>query len=54
MTRKALNMLNDLPEHNRFVRGLRSYIGLKQIGIKYERDARSAGEPKYTFKNYLG
>ena len=53
MTRNALNMLNDLPEHNRFVRGLRSYIGLKQIGIKYERDARSAGEPKYTFKKLL-
>ena len=53
MTRKALNMLNDLPEHNRFIRGLRSYIGLKQIGIKYERDARSAGEPKYTFKKLL-
>lgn len=53
MTRKALNMLIDLPEHNRFIRGLRSYIGLKQIGIKYERDARSAGEPKYTFKKLL-
>lgn len=53
MNRKALNMLNDLPEHNRFIRGLRSYIGLKQIGIKYERDARSAGEPKYTFKKLL-
>ena len=53
MTRNALNILNNLPEQNRFVRGLRSYIGLKQIGIKYERDARSAGEPKYTFKKLL-
>ena len=53
MTKKALNMLNSLPERNRFVRGLRSYIGLKQIGIKYERDARSAGNPKYTFKKLL-
>tara|TARA_B100000242_G_scaffold293986_1_gene274050 strand:+ start:7032 stop:7988 length:957 start_codon:yes stop_codon:yes gene_type:complete len=53
MTKKALEILNELPEQNRFIRGLRSYIGLKQIGIKYERDARSAGEPKYTFRKLL-
>ena len=53
MSRDALNKLNSLPEHNRFIRGLRSYIGLKQIGIEYERDARSAGEPKYNLKKLI-
>ena len=53
MTKNALNKLNQLPEHNRFVRGLRSYIGLKQIGVEYERNARLAGEPKYTFRKLL-
>ena len=38
----------DMPEQNRFVRGLRAYAGFKQIGIEYERHARAAGEAKYT------
>ena len=46
--KEALEKLNQLPEENRFVRGLRSYIGLNQIGVEYERQARHAGEPKYT------
>jgi len=32
------------------VRGLRSFVGFKQIGLVYERDARHAGQPKYTFR----
>ena len=46
--KEALEKLNQLPEENRFVRGLRSYIGLNQIGVEYERQARYAGVPKYT------
>ena len=46
--KEALEKLNQLPEENRFVRGLRSYIGLNQIGVEYERQARFAGVPKYT------
>jgi len=53
MTKNALEKLNNLPEKNRFVRGLRSYIGLKQIGIPYERNARFAGSPKYNFRKLL-
>ena len=53
MTKSALEKLNNLPEKNRFVRGLRSYIGLKQIGIPYERNARFAGSPKYNFRKLL-
>jgi dolichol-phosphate mannosyltransferase len=49
MDRKVVDVLKVMPERNRFVRGLRSWVGLKQIGIPYERHARSAGEVKYTY-----
>ncbi len=45
---RTLKAINSLPERNRFVRGLRSWVGFKQTGIKYERAARQAGESKYT------
>jgi dolichol-phosphate mannosyltransferase len=48
LDRKARDALNGLPERGRFVRGLRTFIGFKQIGVSYERDARYAGKPKYT------
>jgi dolichol-phosphate mannosyltransferase len=48
LSRRALDTLNALPERNRFVRGLRTWIGYRQIGVQYERHARAAGEPKYT------
>lgn len=50
MDRSAVDLLNSLPEQQRFVRGLRTWIGLKQVGVEYERDARAAGQPAYTFK----
>lgn len=49
MDRAVVRVLQSLPERNRFVRGLRSWSGFRQIGIEYERAARSAGEAKYTF-----
>ena len=42
--------LNSMPEQNRYIRGMRSWIGFKQIGIEYERSARFAGETKYSWK----
>jgi len=53
MDRKVVNILNSMPEHNRFVRGLRAWTGFRQIGLEYERSARAAGEPKYTFSKLL-
>jgi dolichol-phosphate mannosyltransferase len=38
-----------MPERSRFVRGIRSWIGLRQIGVPFERHARHAGQSKYTF-----
>ena len=53
MSRKAVNLIKSMPEKNRFVRGIRSYIGLKQGGFQYNRPARANGEPKYTIKKLL-
>jgi polyisoprenyl-phosphate glycosyltransferase len=53
MSRRVVDVMNALPERNRFVRGLRSWIGYRQVGLPYERRAREAGEPKYTFSKLL-
>jgi dolichol-phosphate mannosyltransferase len=47
MDRKVVNLLASMRERNRFVRGLRSWVGFKQIGIPYEREKRYSGRPKY-------
>jgi polyisoprenyl-phosphate glycosyltransferase len=53
MDRVVVDHLNRLPERNRFVRGLRSWIGYRQIGVPYERQARFAGEVKYTLRKLI-
>ncbi|MBI4697858.1 MAG: glycosyltransferase family 2 protein [Nitrospirae bacterium] len=50
MDRKIVDILNSLPERNRFVRGLRAWTGFNQTGLIYERQARAAGRAKYNFK----
>jgi len=37
-----------LPEHDRYLRGLRSWVGFRQVGINVDRRTRAAGQPKYT------
>jgi glycosyltransferase involved in cell wall biosynthesis len=53
MDRCVVDVLTSLPERNRFVRGLRSWVGFRQIGLAYERDARLAGKSKYTFRKLV-
>ena len=50
MRGEVVDAINRLPERSRFVRGLRSWVGFRQTGIAYERHARFAGEPKYTYR----
>ena len=50
MTRRAVDALNAMPERGRFVRGLRSWIGFRQEGVPYARQARAAGKTKYTLR----
>jgi polyisoprenyl-phosphate glycosyltransferase len=53
MTRRVVDIINQLPERNRFVRGLRSWVGFSQVGLTYERDKRYAGESKYNWSKML-
>jgi len=50
MDREVVDKINSMPEHNRFIRGLRGWVGFKQTGYEYERMPRAAGEPKYNLK----
>ncbi|MEC4803947.1 MAG: glycosyltransferase family 2 protein [Jaaginema sp. PMC 1079.18] len=46
---QVVKMLNKMPEQNRYLRGLRSWVGLRQTAILFERDPRFSGDVKYTF-----
>ncbi len=51
--RKVVDILNKMPEESRFIRGMRTWIGFKQIGISYDRQERASGDSKYTFSKLL-
>lgn len=51
--RKVCNTLNSLPERNRYVRGLVSWVGYKQTQVKFIRHQRFAGNSKYPLKKML-
>lgn len=51
---RVVRTLVSLRERNRFLRGLRSWVGFRQIGIEYDREARNAGKPKYTLRHLVG
>lgn len=51
--RKVCEALKQLPERNRYVRGLMSWVGFKQTAIEFERSERFAGETKYPLKKML-
>ena len=50
MDRKVVNVLNQMRERHRFLRGMSAWVGFKQIGVEYRRAARVAGETKYPFR----
>ncbi|MEB3339024.1 MAG: glycosyltransferase family 2 protein [Leptolyngbyaceae bacterium] len=54
MDRQVVDVLNQMPERNRYVRGLRSWVGFRQVAIHFERDPRFAGDVKYTFRKSWG
>ena len=51
--RKVVDVINSMPEHNKFLRGLFSWIGFKQQPFEYERKERFAGKTKYPLKKML-
>jgi dolichol-phosphate mannosyltransferase len=51
--RKIMNEFKQLHEHGKYIRGLVSWIGFRQVPFYYERKARVAGETKYPFRRML-
>lgn len=50
MDRKVVDALLHMPEHNRFLRGMITWVGYRQTGVYYQRQARFAGETKFTVR----
>lgn len=53
LSRRVVDEINKLPEEGRFLRGIRAWVGFKQIGIPYYREERRNGNSKYGLKNLL-
>lgn len=53
MDRKVVDVLNQMKEHNRFIRGMTSWVGFRQTGVSYVRQERYAGETKYPLRKMV-
>lgn len=53
LDRKVVNVMKSMPEHNRFLRGMSSWVGFRQVGVPYHRAARFAGTTKYPLKKMI-
>lgn len=54
VTRRALECVNAMPEGQRFLRGMFSWTGLRQVPFLYDRKPRAAGTPAYTWSKLFG
>ena len=53
MDRAVVNEFNKLPERNRFIPGLRAWLGFRQASVMYDRKDRAAGKPKQTLRRLI-
>lgn len=53
MDRCVVDLLNQMPERNRYIRGLRAWVGFRQTAVPFDRAPRYAGSVKYTFTKSL-
>jgi len=53
MDRRVVDLLNGMPERNRFVRGIRAWVGFRQTGLEYDRQPRRAGASKYSYAKLM-
>jgi dolichol-phosphate mannosyltransferase len=53
MDRRVVDVLNQMREHHRFLRGMSAWVGFRQIGVPYDRAPRFAGETHYTLPKML-
>lgn len=50
LDRQVVDVLKQMRERHRFPRGMSAWVGFRQIGVEYRREARYAGETKYPFR----
>jgi dolichol-phosphate mannosyltransferase len=53
LDRKVVNVMKQMRERHRFLRGMSVWVGFKQTGVEYKRAARFSGETKYPFRKML-
>jgi polyisoprenyl-phosphate glycosyltransferase len=53
MDRRVVDILNEMPERNRYVRGLRAWAGFSQIGLSYDRPGRLAGDVSFSLHHRI-
>jgi glycosyltransferase involved in cell wall biosynthesis len=53
MDRKVVDAVRSMREHNRFIRGMTSWVGFKQTGVEYIRQERFAGTTKYPLRKMI-
>jgi polyisoprenyl-phosphate glycosyltransferase len=54
MTRRISDQIVQMPEHDRFIRGMVAWLGYKQVAYEYDRHARFAGTTKYPLRKMIG
>jgi dolichol-phosphate mannosyltransferase len=53
MTRRVVDALNAMPEQHRFIRGMVSWVGFRQVPLLYDRDVRYAGDTKFPLRKMM-
>lgn len=53
ISRRVVDLVLQMPEHHRFLRGMISWVGFRQVPLLYDRDKRFAGETKYSLGRLL-
>ena len=54
MSRRVVDLLNEMPERQRFLRGMTRWVGFEQTTLRYDRPKRSAGSTKYSLRHMVG
>jgi glycosyltransferase involved in cell wall biosynthesis len=53
LNRRTVEVISRMNEQDLLLRGLRSWVGFRQVGIPYDRPARQAGQTKYTLRRLI-
>lgn len=53
LDRKVVDVILNIPEKNKFLRGIVEWVGFSQASVEYEIEPRKSGESKFSFRNYL-